>query len=403
MANKTTNLKTNLTNSLYQSKFLPIIENAETEIKKAVQFFALRNKSKADLRLRISAIIKDVGSKLPLELIDREKYIIGLKMTSERMIREFYDRVVTSYAISIAFLSLVAKNKIKDLYDPYQLFVYIRKNRTTYDNNIEKARKLIKSNRNIALQAEFEATNFTGINVSGTISHSDIWGTAKGYPQVKNYDKLVLDRQKELAKTTTLSFEPEGKRKPISLWQKAELDIRHEKQLNMIESLKESGVRYAWTSSHPDCSKRCEKWQGKLFDLNAETSELSGHRMRKKLNGNTVYCFNEVINQIDKYGYKNNIIVGFNCRHKLIPYTESNDLPPEEFSAEEIKEQRLINAKLREYERKIRFYKQQALLFKRTNVKYSIQCERKAKSLTTEYKQFANRNGYAYYQYRINI
>ena len=85
--------------------------------------------------------------------------------------------------------------------------------------------------------------------------------------------------------------------------------------------------------------------------------------MRKRIDGNTVYSLKAVTSQVDKYGYTNNIIVGFNCRHKLVPYKKGS-LPPTEYNAEEVKKQREINAKLREYEREIRKLKRLSIFYK---------------------------------------
>lgn len=361
-------MKTNLTNSLYQSRFLPLIQKAETEIKKLIQFYALRLKSKNELRTKIEGIIRGVAKNLPFSLYDREKYILGLKESSDKMIREFYDSVVNGFLafMSVAGLLFIKGKKPKT---PNELLTFQIKKPQIYKEIVEQVK-------------------------------TPMWQMAKGTPYIADYGKAVKKRIKELASTPTVSAEPSGK-KPISLWQKAELDIRHENQLNRIDELKNNGVQYAWTSTHPDCSKRCEKWQGKLFDLTAEKSELTGFRMRKKLNGNTVYCFKEVISQVDKYGYTNNIIVGFNCRHRLVPYTGQN--APRDYDKEDVKQQRKINAKLREYERKIRFYKQQAVLYNKTDPQLAEKCRIIANRLTRAYKEFANRHGYAWYQYRIDI
>jgi hypothetical protein len=360
--------KTNLTFSVYQSKFLPIVQRAETEIKKLIQYYALHLKSKSELRKKIEGIIRGVAKHLPFSLFDREKYILGLYKTSEKMIREFYDNVVNGFLMFMAVAGLLFI-KGKKPKTPHELLAFQKTSPKVYQEVVNQIK-------------------------------TPMWQMAKGTPYVADYGKAVKNRIKELAKTPTVSAEPSGK-KPISLWQKAELDIRHENQLNRIDELIKSGVRYAWTSTHPDCSKRCEKWQGKLFDLVAENSELSGFRMRKKLDGNTVYCFKEVTRQVDKYGYNNNIIVGFNCRHRLVEYTGQK--APRDYDKEDVAEQRKINAKLREFERKIRFYKTQAVLYNKTDPQLSNQCKRIAEKLTKQYKEFADKNGYAWYQYRIDI
>ena len=53
-------MKTNLTNTAYQSQVLPLIESAETEIKKLINYYALFLKPKRELNDRINGIIRAV-------------------------------------------------------------------------------------------------------------------------------------------------------------------------------------------------------------------------------------------------------------------------------------------------------------------------------------------------------
>ena len=358
--------KTNLTNNSYQSIVLPIIQVAETEIKKLVNFYALYYKPKRELTEKINGIIRAVAKRLPISLFDREKYLIGLKQTSEKMIREFYDPVIESFKKTLVILGIIGI--------------------TIKADTPLKLNEVMKTNKKLIKEIE--------------LKEPTIWSARKGYPNVVNYQNELKKKLHQLARTQTVSGET-GK-KPISLWQKAEIDLRHENQMTMIDNLKTKGVKLAWTSTHPDCSKRCEKWQGKLFDLQAQHSDLSGHRMNYKVDGNTVYCFNEVINKIDKYGYTNNIIVGFNCRHKLREYIPGS-VAPQEYSAKSIKREREINTKLRAMEREIRYLKQQVILYNSIDKKLARITQRKVDRLIAAYKEFANKNGYAWYEYRIKV
>ncbi len=360
--------RTNLTNSAYQSQVLPLIQSAETEIKKLINYYALYLKPKKELENKIEGIIKAVNERLSISLFERYKYILGLHETSQKMIRDFYDPVVRRYHSILAALVIVGiKVSAKN---PLELSKQL-------DQNKKIIRAIQKKNADI-----------------------NMWALQKGYPNVLNYPKELKKRIGGLSRTQTVASETGNK--PISLWQKAELDLRYENQVNMIDNLREQGVRLAWTSSHPDCSKRCEKWQGKLFDLVADHSDLSGHRMNYKVDGNTVYCFKEVISKVDKYGYMNNIIVGFNCRHKLKPY-QPGSVAPREFTKDQVRKQREINQTLRRLEREIRYYKQQGLLYNGIDKGLADKCKAKAKKLTEQYKSFANRNGYAWYQWRIEV
>ncbi len=366
-------MKTNLTENELQSRFLPVIQRAETEIKKLILTYALANMLKSALRLHIKAIILEVDNKLPKELIDRQSYLDGLYETSENLIKSIYDKILNLYLIALKRLTIKKIITTKKPNTPMKLLGYINSVKTD------------------------------GLRM---------WEQAKGSPQVANYGKELKAKINELVETPTISSS-EGKKK-ISVWQKAEIDLRQEHQKKMVEELKDNNVKYAWTSTHPNCSKRCEKMQGKLFDLTSERSELTNHRMKHKIDGNTVYCYKEVVNKVDKYGYKNNIIVGFNCRHKLIPYTP-NSKPPKDYDKEDVAKEREINAKLRAYERRIRYCKQQAMASqtayqiaedKKEKAKFLQEVKKwraKAKQLTEEYKRFAEENGYAWYQYRITI
>ena len=364
--------KTNLTNSIYQSKFLPIIQKAETEIKKLIQFYALRLKSKFELRQKIHGIIMGVAKHLPFSLYDRDKYLYGLHDTSEKMIKEFYDSVIAQYFLVVSLLILAGVRKKPS--NPLELLDFERKSPEIVKNVIKQ-------------------------------SPRNMWSEAKGTPYVSDYGTLVKRRQKELAKTVTVSFDKT--KHPISLWQKAEIDIRYENQMNMLNGMIDDGVQLAWLSSHPDCSKRCEKWQGELVSLTesagggqTQNSPKSAFYLRT-VDGHKVYSLVDITQVTDKYGYYNNIIVGFNCRHHLIPYT--GQAAPKDYDSNDIKRERAINAKLREFERKIRFNKQMAILYNKTSPELANQHRKIAEKLTAKYKKFAEENGFAWYEYRITV
>ena len=370
------NLKTNLTNSVYQSQVLPVIQKAETEIKKLVSYYGLLLKPRAELIAKINGIIMAVNNRLPISLYDRESYISGLRRTSMEMVKEFYDKVIARFNIIIGVMLITGfKKKAKN---PMELQKLIAKD--SYTRNFIESKK-------------------ADINV---------WAMQKGYPNVLDYPQEIKSRLNGLAKTVTVASEP-GK-KPISVWQKAEIDLRYENQVKMIDDMKNSGVRLAWISSHPDCSKRCQAWQGCLvsLDQHAENPQKSvkNYRYKKssflvgRVDGHLVYSLPDIQDVETGYGYKNNVITGFNCRHKLREY-KPGSVAPQEYSAEEIKKQREINQNLRAMERKIRYLKQQAILYNSIDKQKAQFYKKQAQKLTEQYKAYANRYGYAWYQWRI--
>jgi len=358
-------MKTVSTDSLYQSTFLPIFQNAETRIKKLITYYFYNNLSKTELRIRIAEIIKEVGKKIPTDLHDKKAYIDGLIKKSNLMIQKYYDKALKNFfVVSGILMSNAEKNNIRI-------------------NKPDSPKQLIET-----------------INKRKDLKY-DLWAEQKGAIRVKNYEKEIKSFIEKVSDEVITTSET-GK-KPISLWQKAELDIRHDKQMKMLSDLRDRGVRYAWTSSHPDCSKRCEKWQGKLFNIDESAhSELTGFRMKEKIDGYTVYCLEDVMAQTDKYGYQNNIINGFNCRHHLIEY-QPKSVPPKEYSATDIKKEREIESKIRDFERKIRDFKTKMRNFKGVNENAVKFYEKKVKHLEKVYKIYCESNGYAWEQYRIDI
>lgn len=268
--------KESLTNSYYQSTFLPIFQRAETEIKKLIVSYFWLFKSKLELKTRIDGIIEAVDKKIPADLINRNSYINGLRVKAEKLLSKYYDYAIGTYFVvsSIILRGIDQRQRPPKITNPKELTEFIE---------------------------------------SGGIQKYDVKFDAKGSIRVNDYERKVKEFINNVSNQPFTTLESDG-RKPISLWQKAELDIRHENQMEMLDKLIQDGVELCWISSHPDASERCEKWQGKLVSL-TEHATMSGFRVRK-VDGNWVYSLPDITAVKDKYGYTNNIIVGFNCFDK---------------------------------------------------------------------------------------
>lgn len=351
-------LKTNITNYKEQSTFLPKIQKAETEIKKLILTFAFLYKSKSELRLRIKTIIKKLNESLSDDVIDKKLYIDGLFKTSERMIKRYYDKIINTYLITVGVL-LTATEKRLVIENPKELYTYIKKS---------------------------------------SPSERDLWSAKKGSSYIDNYTKKINEYVNGTINTkTTVGKNNQTK---LSIYQKAEMDIRYREQMKMLDETKNK-TNLAWTSTHPDCSKRCEPWQGKLFDLTGHSNNKN-FKMNYTIDGHDVYSLTDVMNQVDKYGYKNNIICGFNCRHKLIPYNNEK-YGPEEYTKEEIRKERKINANLRAMEREIRRKKQRLEVDPKLTPSEKIKLKNEIQHEIDIYKEYADKNGFAWYEYRIKI
>lgn len=209
-----------------------------------------------------------------------------------------------------------------------------------------------------------------------------------------DYPKELKKRITQLTNEVTTASE-DGK-KPISLWAKAEIETRQEHNQKMIADLIEKGKVLCYISSHPNCSKRCAKWQGKLVHLTKHS--LYGNFIVGKIDGRNVYSLVDIMAVKDKYGYNNNVISGFNCRHYLIPYEGQN--PPKHYTQEEMKNERKIEDKIRNMEREIRKEKQRLTLMEKGGIDYKKQ-KAKVQYMVENYRAFCKKWGFPSYDYRI--
>ena len=362
--NATKILKESGSDMKYQSTFLPIFQKAETKIKTLIILaLFLMVVSEFNLRLQIMQVINFVDSKIPKDLPNREAYLQGLVRRSEFWLRTLYKPQKERFEEE--------KRAVKDLLPERQL-----KDFAKHSSNPKELKLFVEKNS----------------------SKLDMWATQKGYPNVTDYPKELKKTIKKLADQPMTTYEP-GK-KPISLWQKAELDTRYFNQMQHLQDLRTQGEDLCYISSHPNCSKRCEKWQGKLVSL-SKHSNLANFVVGN-VDNHTVYSLPDIMAQVDKYGYHNNIICGFSCRHRLIPYRHQN--PPNKYDNKEVAKQREIELKIRELERKIRVLKTNEHLYNESGDKITAKYyHERAKELISTYKKFCEDNGYSWQQYRIDI
>ena len=347
---------------LYMSKFLPIFSRAETEIKKLIARFFWEMRNKTILILTIEKYITELDKRIPKNIFNRQAYFNGLRKKSMLMVDTYYTKARTVFAGVLGLLianQVSIGQKMPKIETPKQLVSYMKNEKIKYN----------------------------------------MWSQAKAAVRVQNYPKqLQMYINNLTGEVITIT---ETGRKPISLWQKAELDIRYENQMKMVQDKIDNGETLCWISSHPDCSKRCERWQGKLVSL-TEHATMSGFRV-KKVDGHWVYSLPDSMDQVDKYGYHNNIINGFNCRHHLINYTRGS-VAPKEYENEDVERMRKVNTDLRTLERQIRHYKEQEKLYNSINDGRNAQISRhKSNVLTKVYYDMCKKYGFAIQEYRLKV
>lgn len=177
---------------------------------------------------------------------------------------------------------------------------------------------------------------------------------------------------------------------------RAEMHVRHEAQQASIEEMRASGVKLVWASTHADCSKRCEPWQGRLYSLDGTYGEIDGHSYQPLENATDVY----VTTKAGKV-WKNGLL-GFNCRHRLMPYND-HQAPPKAFSADEMERKRKLNEQQRAIERAIRRQKAEAWEIIHVDGKRAQGLFRTAKANEEKYRAFCRKNNLVALPYRTQV
>lgn len=218
-------------------------------------------------------------------------------------------------------------------------------------------------------------------------------GMSPGIPIIRDYQKSVKIALKAMAaEPPKVVTRKDGKTYVMPLRNRAEMAVRYDANVKSVRELQSRGVKYAWTSSHPNCSPRCRDFQGRLWSLEGKTGEIDGIHydpIEKALRG--------------KEGDGNGIISGYNCRHRLIGYTPGSR-PPEDFSESEIKREYAIDKQQRSYENRIRQMKTEERQLRAAGLtKEAADLRKRWRKLNIDYEVYSLENDRAFYRYRCVI
>ena len=179
----------------------------------------------------------------------------------------------------------------------------------------------------------------------------------------------------------------------VSLRNVCEMQVRYEQKQKELAELIADGIDLVWISTHGNCSKRCQPFQGKLYSISGQSGNIDGISFQPLSNATDIYYTTKAGKT-----YKNGCISGFNCRHFLIKKKKKNR--PVHIPAEEITKDREINANQREFERQIRNNENLYIGLKNVNPKEAKACKAKAKKLYDEYVSYCRKNKVAFYPSR---
>lgn len=181
-----------------------------------------------------------------------------------------------------------------------------------------------------------------------------------------------------------------------SLRNRAEMEARYEGHLENINDLKEQGHRLVIASTHADCSERCSEWQGRVYSLDGTSGTAPDGRKYVPLEDATDVWYQT---KAGKW-YKNGLL-GFNCRHYLVPYKDGYRFTRVNEITEEKEYE--ITKKQRQLERKVRYWRTEALTHKGVNQSEYQKARKKAIKANKEYIAYSHRNNRAYYPDRTKL
>ena len=224
---------------------------------------------------------------------------------------------------------------------------------------------------------------------------------------LNTYYKEYMKRVEELTEELVTRGAKEDYTTNVSLRNIAEMTVRYEHQVNMIDEKRQSGVKLVYILPHANCSKRCEKYQvggslhpSGLYSLDGSTGVTKEGIKYRPLEFATD-------NPIDRYTtkagitYQNGCLTGFNCRHTLGDYKPG--AKPIAIPEKVIAKRREIEQKQREYERQIREQKKLYIQLKDVNPKAAKAAKLRGEKLYDEYKNFSRKNEVAYTPDRIKL
>lgn len=232
-------------------------------------------------------------------------------------------------------------------------------------------------------------------------ANAEVFEVGRAYNRETAASAFARDYHNEVrhALDVVANINPRPDADRVNLRNIAEMTVRYERQTAMIEDLQEKGTDLVWIVPHANCSERCEPWQGHLYSMRGGTGRTPEGIPYRPLTDAT-----EAV-QITKSGraYVNGCVTGYNCRHRLRPYTPGGGRPAQ-IPAKVVERERAIEQQQRKMERDIRKAKIRASLAEAMQDPQAAKKEKlKARALTQAYEAFSTKNGVAFIRERTRV
>ncbi len=181
-----------------------------------------------------------------------------------------------------------------------------------------------------------------------------------------------------------------------SLRNRAEMEARNDWHQENIADMRNGGNRLVIASEHTNCSERCREWQGRVYSLDGTSGRTTDGRSFIPLEKATDVFYTTKTGKT----YKNGLL-GFNCRHYLVPYKDGFRFPKQ--SARDEERAYKIDQTQRHMERKIREWKTKKAMCDSLSREEKRLATKKIKEWTEKYKEFSHEHDMAYYPSRIKV
>lgn len=181
-----------------------------------------------------------------------------------------------------------------------------------------------------------------------------------------------------------------------SLRNRAEMEVRYHGHLEQIEELRAGGNKLVIASTHSDCSERCAPWQGRVYSLDGTSGVTDDGRKYVPLEQATDIYYTTKAGKT----YKNGLL-GFNCRHYLVPYQNGYRFPKPNAATE--RKEYAVTKKQRQLESAVRKWKTVAAESKGIDGERYAFARKKAAEWNKKYIAYSVRHGRAYYPSRTKL
>ena len=335
------------------------LEEAETKIRMVVKDEYFAQTPKAAIDRKIASIIREA---------EKQIKIPALALAARKSLLQFYNAQYRELHRSFGWQFFVLSA------------LFLLNGKTPYGREIKPTRAQTEQARQTLEQAGYDRSRLLG---------SPLQKFSKDY--MERNVKPALDRL-----AAQQARDPDDVSGRNTLRNRAEMEVRYQAHQDEIAGFKARGVNLVICSTHADCSARCAPWQGRVYSLNGTYGTTDDGRRYEPLENATDILYTTKAGKT----YKNGLL-GFNCRHYLVPYKSGYRFPKPNV-VEERREYE-ITQEQRRLEANVRRWRTKAVELKGQDPKGYSEARKKAIEWNKAYIEFSKLNNRAYYPSRTKL